>query len=94
MILDVYLFAPMGGVITDLQVEGDFAPDAFFDDVGVWYTQPGIEPMTRATYNGHEVWYGVTMIEGLQSTTLTYTVTTSPNAVETLVIDTTPLGQE
>ena len=94
MILDVYLFAPMGGVITDLQVEGDFAPDTFFDDVGVWYTQPGIEPMTRATYNGHEVWYGVTMIEGLQSTTLTYTVTTSPNAVETLVIDTTPLGQE
>ena len=94
MILDVYLIAPMGGVITDLQVEGDFAPDTFFDDVGVWYTQPGIEPMTRATYNGHEVWYGVTMIEGLQSTTLTYTVTTSPNAVETLVIDTTPLGQE
>lgn len=94
MILDVYLFAPMGGVITDLQVEGDFAPDTFFDDVGVWYTQPGVEPMTRATYNGHEVWYGVTMIEGLQSTTLTYTVTTSPNAVETLVIDTTPLGQE
>lgn len=94
MILDVYLFAPTGGVITDLQVEGDFAPDTFFDDVGVWYTQPGIEPMTRATYNGHEVWYGVTMIEGLQSTTLTYTVTTSPNAVETLVIDTTPLGQE
>ncbi|MEI3377501.1 MAG: DUF4012 domain-containing protein [Coriobacteriales bacterium] len=94
MILDVYLFAPMGGVITDLQIEGDFAPDTFFDDMGTWYTRPGVDPMTRATYNGREVWYGVTMIEGLQSTTFTYTVTTSPNAVEALAIDTTPLGQE
>lgn len=94
MILDVYLFAPMGGAITDLRVEGTFAPEGFFDDMGTWYTRPGAESMTQASYNGRDAWYGVTMIEPLQSTTLTYTVTTSPQAVNELTVDTTPLGQE
>lgn len=94
MILDIYLFAPAGGTISDVQAEGYFEPETMFDDQGSWYTRPGVEPMTQASYNGREVWYGVTGIESLQSTILTYTVTTSPNAVETLVVDSTPLGQK
>ena len=94
MILDVYLFAPVGGTITDVQAEGYFEPETLFDDFGDWYTRPGTEPMTKATYNGQEVYYGVTGIEGLQNTTLTYTVTTSPNAIADLTVDTTPLGQK
>lgn len=93
MILDVYLFAPAGGTISNLQVEGDFAPETLFDDMGAWYTRPGTDPMTKASYNGREVWYGVTTIESSKSTVLTYTVTTSSQAVDFLALDTTPLGQ-
>lgn len=93
MILDVYLFAPMGGTITDVQVEGSFAPETLFDFMGTWYTRPGSDSMTKTSYNNHEVWYGVTVIEPSQSTILTYTVTTSPNAIDSLKVDTTPLGQ-
>lgn len=93
MVLDVYLFAPMGGTITDVQTEGSFAPETLFDFMGTWYTRPGSEPMTKASYNNREVWYGVTVIEPSQSTTITYTVTTSSNAVDDLKVDTTPLGQ-
>ena len=96
MVLDVYLFAPVGGKISDLKAEGQFAPEDLFDVPGVspgWYTRPGAEPMTVASYNGREVWYGVTVVEPSQSTTFTYTVTTSPDATDSLKIDTTPLGQ-
>ena len=61
--------------------------------MGTWYTRPGSEPMTKASYNNREVWYGVTVIEPSQNTTITYTVTTSSNAVDDLKVDTTPLGQ-
>lgn len=94
MILDLYLFAPAGGSITDIRTEGYFPPADFFNDSVPWTTPPGVEPMTLAHYNGHEVWYGVTALEPQQSTSLTYTVTTSPFALEPLVVDTTPLGQE
>ena len=93
MILDVYLSAPAGGTITDIHPEGIFASETLFDDFPGWYTRPGAEPMTHASYNGRDVWYGVTMIEPQQSTTITYTVTTSPLATEQLTIDSTPLGQ-
>lgn len=93
MALDIYLIAPMGGSITNIQTEGTFAPESLFDG-DTWYTQPGIDPMTQASYNGREVWYGVTMIECLQSTTLIYTVTTSPLAIVDLAVDTTPLGRD
>lgn len=94
MILDLYLFAPAGGSIADIHTEGYFPPADFFNDSVPWTTPPGVEPMTLAHYNGHEVWYGVTALEPQQSTILTYTVTTSPLALAPLAVDTTPLGQE
>lgn len=94
MILDLYLFAPVGGSITDVHTEGYFPPADFFNDSVPWTTPPGVEPMTLAQYNGHEVWYGVTALEPQQSTTVAYTVTTSPLALTPLVVDATPLGQE
>lgn len=94
MILDVYLFAPAGGTITELKAEGSFAPETMFDDMSTWYTRPGPEPMTKASYNGLETWCGVTMIEPLQSTVFKYRVTTSPKAIYDLKVDTTPLAHD
>lgn len=94
MILDVYLFAPAGGFISDIYVDGEFAPENIFDDMFTWYTKPGPDPMTKASYDGREVWYGVTMINCLQSTTIKYKVTTSSQAISSLCVDTTPLARE
>lgn len=94
MILDIYLIPPAGGFISDVKTEGIFAPETIFDDMFTWYTRPGPNSMSRASYNGREVWYGVTMIENSQKTVFTYSVTTSQNAIARLSIDTTPLAQE
>lgn len=50
--------------------------------------------MTKASYNGNEVWYGITGINGGESTIISYTVTTSPKAETSLQIDMTPLANE
>lgn len=92
MIYDVYLYAPAGGTISNMQANGYFEPSTEFG--GGWYTQPTDEPMTKASYNGREVWYGVTAINGTTGTTLTYTVTTSPKATSELKVDMTPLANE
>lgn len=92
MIYDVYLYAPAGGTISNMQANGYFEPSTEFG--GGWYTQPTDEPMTKTSYNGREVWYGVTAINGTTGTTLTYTVTTSPKATSELKVDMTPLANE
>lgn len=91
MLLDFYVFAPAGGTITDVQTSGYFVPSNEFG--GGWFTRPGEEPLTQTSYNGCEVYYGVTAIDGLDSTTVTCTVTTSSKAEESLGVDMTPLAQ-
>ena len=92
MHLDVYLYAPAGGSISNMQTDGYFFDSGYFG--GEWYTTPGPDPMTKASYNGNEVWYGITGINGGESTTISYTVTTSPKAEASLQIDMTPLANE
>ena len=92
MVLEVYLFAPAGGTITNIQANGDFLSDNVFNNS--WTTTPGPEPMSPATYNGQEVRYGLTRILGETSTTITYTVTTSPKASSELQIDMTPQANQ
>ncbi len=92
MHLDVYLYAPAGGSISNMQTDGYFFDSGYFRDS--WHTQPGDDPMTKASYNGIEVWYGVTGINGDSSTTISYTVTTSPKASAPLQIDMTPVANE
>lgn len=92
MLLDVYLYAPAGGTITDMQTSGYFVPSTEY--AGGWYTRPTDEPMTRTSYNGREVYYGVTAINGQETTTITYTVTTSSKAEEKLAVDMTPLARD
>lgn len=93
-ILDVYLVTPMGGMIRDIQVNGYFLPENAFEESGAWFTNPGAEPFTKEMYNDREFWFGVTGIGPQQSTEISYTVTTSPEAIAPLSFDTTPLAQE
>lgn len=92
MTLDVYLFAPAGGKISNVESHGYFyGPDKF---TSPWDTHPLTEGMTEASYNGQNVWYGVTGINGDSGTTITYTVTTSPAATAELKVDQTPPANE
>lgn len=92
MPLDVYLYAPRGGSITNMQTDGYFTGTDYYN--GHWNTMPGEDPMTRAEYAGNEVWFGMTQMVGESTTTLTYTVTTSPKATEELALAITPLPNE
>lgn len=94
MILDLFLYAPAGGSISNMQVEGQFIDAAkMFAVQGNYHGVLGNDPMTKASYNGNEVWYGTTLVAAQGTTKLSYTVTTSPHAVEELVIDMTPLAR-
>lgn len=90
--LDIYLFAPVGGSISNMQTDGFFDTSDYYN--GDWNTRPGADPMTRTSYRGYEVWYGMTQIAGESSTTLKYTVTTSPQAAKELAVDMSSLANE
>lgn len=92
ILLDVYLFAPLGGTISNMQTEGYFLNSSYFG--GGWHTQPGADPMTKTSYGSNEVWYGVTGITSKASTVIKYTVTTSTKAETGLEVDMTPLANE
>lgn len=77
MIDKVYLFAPAGGTISDVYVDG-YVPEEF--------------PLKEGTYNGRQVWYVTLQTSGLETSTLTYNVTTSADAAE-LAIHQTPTAQ-
>lgn len=95
MPLDIFLYAPAGGSISNMQTDGYFFDAGSIEQAkGSWHGRLGDEAMTKASYNGSEVWYGVTRIEGATSTRLTYTVTTSPAATAALELDVTPLANE
>lgn len=92
ILLDVYLFAPLGGSISDMQADGYFLDSSCF--ASGHHTRPGSDSMTQALYGDNEVWYGVTGIAQNEVTTLKYTVTTSTKATEPLRIDVTPQANE
>lgn len=71
MISGVYLYAPAGGTISDVQVSGGWS-------------------MAEHSITGFDVWSGSVQTEGGASTTITYTVTTSPAATSALTVRTTP----
>ncbi|MDN0069553.1 DUF4012 domain-containing protein [Collinsella ihumii] len=73
----VYLYAPQGGDITDMEVSGD-----------------GGMRMNDGTHNGLEVKYGMIDLYPQDASTITYTVTTSPEAVGELQMRATPTCQE
>lgn len=77
MIDKVYLFAPAGGTISDVYIDG-YVPEEF--------------PLKEGTYNGSQVWYVTLQTSGLETSTLTYNVTTSADAAE-LAIHQTPTAQ-
>ena len=78
MIDKVYLFAPAGGSISDVTING-YIPSEF--------------PLKEGTYNGNQVWYVTLQTSGLETSTLTYNVTTAADAAE-LSIRQTPTAQE
>ena len=95
MPLDIFLYAPAGGSISNMQTDGQLYDSAAMDAAkGPFHGRIGDEAIIKASYNGAEVWYGTTCITGTSSTRITYTVTTSPKATAGLELDVTPLANE
>lgn len=95
MVIDLFLYAPAGGSISNLQTEGEFVDaSTMFANRGSFHGALGADPMTKASYNGNELWHGTTLIPSSGTTKLTYTVTTSPQAIQVLELDVTPLANE
>ena len=78
MIDKVYLFAPAGGSISDVTIDG-YVPSEF--------------PLKEGTYNGNQVWYVTLQTSGLETSTITYNVTTAANAAD-LTVRQTPTAQK
>ena len=78
MVDKVYLFAPAGGNISDVTVDG-YVPAEF--------------PLKEGTYNGNQVWYVTLQTCGLETSTITYNVTAAADAAD-LTIRQTPTAQE
>lgn len=78
MIDKVYLFAPAGGSISNVTING-YIPAEF--------------PLKEGTYNGNQVWYVTLQTSGLETSTLTYNVTTASGAAD-LSIRQTPTAQK
>ena len=78
MIDKVYLFAPAGGSISDVTIDG-YVPSEY--------------PLKEGTYNGNQVWYVTLQTSGLETSTITYNVTTAANAAD-LTVRQTPTAQE
>ncbi len=92
MITWVYLAAPMGGRITDMQTEGDFMPPG-----SEWRTTGGVPftgTMTEATLHGLNFWSGLSRTLPGGTFTLHFNVVTSPEATEPLKVIRTPEAQE
>ena len=77
MIDKVYLFAPAGGSISNVQIDG-YVPAEF--------------PLKEGTYNGNQVFYVTVQTQGNSATTLNYDVTTAAGASE-LSVRQTPTAQ-
>lgn len=92
MIAWVLLSAPEGGFISDVQcTEGEFMPPEMqWRDDGFELTGT----MTEASLQGLDFWYGLSRTLPGGSFSLSFNVTTSPNATEPLKVIRTPNSQE
>ncbi len=88
----VYLLAPTGGKITDLQTDGVFYGADRYPNTDFAITAGGNDDMNETTYQGNDLWYGWTKVPMEGTTVITYKVTTSPEAETDLVVRTTPLS--
>ena len=75
MVTGLYLFAPAGGTISDVQATG------------------GVFSTTQCSVYGFDVWRCQLNDAPQEATTVTYTVTTSPEATEPLAVDRTPAAR-
>ena len=78
MYMPVYLLAPAGGKIENLQTSGG---------------DNSIQPFTDATYNGNQLIHGIIRLDAGETMTLTYDVTVSAKATKTLAVRTSPTAQ-
>ena len=76
MLTTLFLYAPAGGTISDVQVEGN--------PIDIW----------QGSLDGIQVWTGVSSLLAGESSTITYTVTTSPEATSELELRVTPTVAE
>lgn len=86
----LYLVAPAGGAISNVQADG------YFPGISFGFGDPaGTTTMVETSFEGHDVWYGGTQVNAEGSTTVTYTVTVPAEASGAeLAVRTTPTAQE
>ncbi len=88
----IYLVAPAGGSISDVSASGYMQTPA---DQNLEASATPQGEMVEATLSSHDVWFGATQMRGGESTTISYTVTTSPSAqTDSLSIRQTPTLQD
>ena len=90
----VYLLAPTGGKITNVEPQGTFYGADEYPISAFAIGAGGNDDMNETTYQGNDLWYGWTSIPMQGKTVITYKVTTSPEAESDLVVRTTPLAGE
>lgn len=89
-----YLLAPTGGKISDIETDGIFYGADEYPVPAFAISAGGNDAMNETTYQGNDLWYGWTQIPMGGKTTITYKVTTAPDAENDLVVRTTPLADE
>ena len=90
----VYLLAPSGGKITDVNTEGTFYGASNYPIPAFAISAGGEDAMNETTYQGNDMWYGWTQVAMEGKTVITYKVTTAPDAESDLIVRTTPLADE
>ncbi len=78
MVIPVYLVAPAGGKIENIQTSGG---------------DTGVTGRTETTYNGRQIFYETIRLSGQETVTYTYDVTVSAKAKKTLAVRTSPTAQ-
>lgn len=90
----IYLQAPTGGKITDVKTEGLFYGADAYKGNDFAITAGGNDPMNETTYQGNNFWYGWAYSCPGDKITVSYTVTTAPDAERDLVVRSTPMATE
>ncbi|WP_251197618.1 DUF4012 domain-containing protein [Anaerotardibacter muris] len=90
----VYLLAPTDGKISDVSTEGLFVTPSEYVDHPFAITAGGDDKVNETTYQGNDLWHAWIHLAMGAKASISYKVTTAPNAEGDLVVRTTPLAGE
>lgn len=90
MVYFLYLVAPAGGSITDVETTGNFGSYSKINRSKTLDGKKNDNTMAQTSYNGHQMWGGAARIEPGEETTVTFKVTTAAGVAGDLQVDRTP----